>query len=172
MARHFYTMGIDLDQPLAPAPTHLALRPMRVEQDAPAVYAAQMEAFADHWGYQVPTYTEWLYPTTLPDFVAELWWIAWDGEEVAGMILAEPRTPNYAWIGIVGVRQHWRQQGVGLALLRQSFQTLQARSIKRVELGVDTDNLYRAVKLYQKAGMEIVTCRPTYRKVLRPATSS
>jgi ribosomal protein S18 acetylase RimI-like enzyme len=115
----------------------------------------------------VPPYDEWLYPTTLPTFDPNLWWVALDGTEVVGMALAEIRNTDYGWIGIVGVRRPWRRRGIALAMLTHCLAAFQERNVRQIELGVDADNVTRPLGVYERAGMRIADVRPTYCKNLR-----
>jgi mycothiol synthase len=169
LVRYFYTMRIDFDQPIEPIPTPegFTLRPIDVERDGQAVYDAQQDAFRDHWGYYVEPFSEWIYPTTQPGFDPNLWWVAFFGNDVAGMALGEARTADYGWIGTVGVRELYRQKRLGLALLQRALASFQQKGVKRVELGVDAENTYKAVALYERAGMHVANRRPIYRKTFR-----
>lgn len=75
------------------------------------------------------------------------------------------------WVHQLGVRRPWRQRGLGLALLQQSFAALHQRGRLRVGLGVDADSLTGATRLYEKAGMKVVRQYDTYEKELRPGHS-
>jgi ribosomal protein S18 acetylase RimI-like enzyme len=57
-----------------------------------------------------------------------------------------------------------------LALLRHSFNEFYRRGKRKVGLGVDTQNLTGAVRLYEKAGMHVDQVFETYEKELRPGT--
>ena len=73
-----------------------------------------------------------------------------------------------AGIGVHGgvVSEHgW---GLSLALLQHSFTGFYARSKKQVELGVDSQNLTGATRLYEKAGVRVHQQLATYDLELRP----
>ncbi|MFN8538009.1 MAG: GNAT family N-acetyltransferase [Thermomicrobiales bacterium] len=57
-----------------------------------------------------------------------LWFLAWDGDEVAGVALnyVAPAT-GIGWVDHLGVRRLWRRTGLGMALLRHSFASFRAR---------------------------------------------
>ena len=61
--------------------------------------------------------------------------------------------PELGWIGTLGVRPAWRRRGLGEALLRAAFAELFARGRRRVGLGVDTENVTGALRLYERVGM-------------------
>ena len=99
--RSYYTMHIALDAP-PPIPSWapgIALRPFVPERDMEAVYRADVEAFSDHWGYIVQPF-EIGYPrfvhhfTETENYDPTLWFIAWDGDEVAnGWNPLDPNDP-------------------------------------------------------------------------------
>ena len=137
----------------------LSLRPFDQERDAQAVYEAHQEAFADHWGFERDSYEEWAhFMLNYARFDPSLWLIAYDGDQMAGICLNrryEDDDPQMAWVGMLGVRRHWRRRGLGLALLKHSFALFQQRGFVRAGLGVDASSLTNAVALYERAGMHI-----------------
>lgn len=178
MVRHFYRMVIDLEQPPAPPqfPPHIVVRTLVERPDLRAIFQAVEESFSDHWGH-VPESEEkvlarWRHMMeTDKDFDPALWFLAMDGEEIAGISLCSPRLPedeNLGWVGILGVRRPWRRQGLGLALLQYSFVEMYARGKQRVGLGVDAGSLTGATRLYEKAGMAVTRRFDTYDKLIRP----
>jgi mycothiol synthase len=177
--RSFWTMAIDLDgPPPAPAwPRGIAVRPMRPGQER-AVYAATDEAFKDHWGHVEAPFEEgfalWQHRALNdPDCDTSLWFLAMDGEEIAGVALCWPKTtedPDMGWVGTLGVRRPWRRHGLGMALLRHSFAELGRRGRRRVGLGVDASSLTGAARLYEKAGMRPIREFIAFEKDLRPGT--
>lgn len=166
--RQFYTMRIALDQPITspPLPDGFTLSPFTPDQLL-AVYEAKIEAFHDHWDAQHSPLDEWRSDIEAPGFDPSLWWIAYDGDQVAGMVLSQPNGAEGGWIGIVGVRRAWRKRGLAQALLRQCFAEYQRRGYQRVELGVDSDSPTNAVELYERAGMHVHQRVLYYRKTLR-----
>jgi ribosomal protein S18 acetylase RimI-like enzyme len=64
------------------------------------------------------------------------------------------------------VRRPWRQRGLGLALLLQSFRAFHERGENRVGLGVDSANETGATRLYERAGMRVVAEDVVWRKEL------
>jgi mycothiol synthase len=167
--RHFYRMHIEMDAP-PPAPTFppgIRLTPMRagIEQE---VYTAVEEAFRDHWGHIAAGFTTWeLTNIQVAYFDPELWILAWDGEEIAGMSICRYKD-EVGWVQSLGVRRPWRRAGLGLALLYQSFANFYARGTRVVELGVDASNPTGATRLYRRAGMEVAHEYVTCEKELRP----
>lgn len=165
-----------LPQPVWPA--DITLRSMRVGQDERAIFAASREAFHDHWGHvERPfeeEYARWLHHnTSRQDFDPSLWFLALDGDQVAGICLCRMTThddPHMGWVSVLAVRKPWRQRGLGLALLYNAFGEFQRRGKVKVGLGVDAENLTGATRLYQRAGMQSDPNRQfsIYEKELRP----
>ncbi|MEO8395465.1 MAG: GNAT family N-acetyltransferase, partial [Chloroflexota bacterium] len=149
----------------------IVLRPFDRERDAYAVYEANEDTFADHWGHERATYDEWVrfvldYPAADPS----MWLIAWDGDQIAGICLNRPyeeADQRMGWTGSLGVRRQWRKRGLATALLSHSFALFQERGSIRAGLGVDASSLTNAVALYERAGMHVHNRYLLYRKMLR-----
>jgi GNAT superfamily N-acetyltransferase len=183
MIRQSFRMVIDLDgEPAAPVwPDGITVRTADWQQDLPAVVAVVREAFADHWGHVDSPFEEELerwrhWNGSDPEFDQTLWWLALDGEEIAGASLGKARMtddPAMGWVNTLAVRRPWRRLGLGLALLQQSFGEFYRRGQQRVGLGVDAQNLTGALRLYERAGMRSDPnwqhC--TYEKELRPGVN-
>ena len=101
------------------------------------------------------------------DIDPSLWYIAWDGDQIAGFALDRYRN-GHGWVGTLGVRRPWRKHGLGLALLYHSFGEFYKRGKQTASLGVDAANPTGATRLYQKAGMHVAAEYVSYEKELRP----
>jgi ribosomal protein S18 acetylase RimI-like enzyme len=161
--RASYTMEIGLGDapPPAPAPSGgIDIRPYRPGVDEQAAYEAQEESFADHWDHHPQSLETWReFSVKQANFDPSLWFLAWDGDEVAGFALTFPERsgdPGYGWVGALGVRRPWRKRGLGEALLRHSFRALHDRGRRRVRLSVDAESLTGATRLYERAGMRVI----------------
>ena len=168
--RFSWRMEITLDDmPSTPMfPAGIELRPFVLDQHDHAVFEAHEEAFSDHWGHTPGTYENWQHRTTSrDDFDPSLWYIAWDGDQVAGYSLCRYRN-GIGWVGTLGVRRPWRKRGLGEALLLHSFAEFYTRGQKIIGLGVDAANPTGATRLYQKAGMHVASEYVIYEKELRP----
>lgn len=167
--RFFWRMEITLDGP-PPAPNWpegIQLRPFELEEHNYAVYLAHEEAFRDHWGHTPHSYDEWQHHMNNEEMDPSLWFIACEGDQVAGYALNRYRNGN-GWVGTLGVRRPWRKHGLGLALLYRSFGEFFKRDTPVISLGVDAANQTGATRLYQKAGMHVAAEYVTYEKELRP----
>lgn len=167
--RSHWLMQIDMDAaPPRPVwPEHIELRPFSNEL-LHAVYEADNEAFQDHWGRVPVDFETWqFFSYKREDFDPSLWFLAFDGEEIAGFALCSYELGE-AWVGELGVRRPWRHQGLGLAFLYHAFGEFYRRGIRKVVLNVDSQNLTGATRLYTRAGMRPVEQTDIYTVELRP----
>lgn len=167
-ARHFYRMRIDLDSDPQPPewPAGIEAGAFRPE-DAPAFHQALQEAFSEEWGFHALSFDEWRrIRLEAPETDVSLWFIARDGDEIAGVARCEANRDGGGWIGAIGVRKAWRRRGVGLALLRHAFREFQLRGDPHVGLGVDAENPTGATRLYERAGMRVMNELVLYEKEL------
>ena len=167
--RSSYTMEIGLtERPQPSPPPGFAVRPYRAT-DEPLVRAALNEAFADD-----PSFGEPLSESNFREFNlkargfdAALWPLAFDGDELAGFVLAYDQhggDTSLGWVGTLGVRKAWRGRGLGSFLLETAFALLHDRGLRRVGLGVDTENVTGALRIYERAGMMPVFRGDTWAK--------
>jgi mycothiol synthase len=164
---------IDAPLPNAPMPDGLETRPVQ-EQHYRLIWEAQNEAFRDHWGHSERTeeeYQRWISdPIT---FRPDLWKVAWDGDQVAGMVLNflnEEENAEYkrqrGYTEFISVRRPWRQRGLAKSLLVQSIQMFQELGFEETVLGVDMQNQNHALNLYENVGYKIERKSTVYRKPL------
>ncbi len=177
LVRHFLRMEILISEPPPTPlwPQGLTVRPMRRGEER-AVLLADRDVFKDHWGHVDRPFEE-EYAQKMhfiendPDFDPELWFLALDGSEIAGISLCSSHAaghPDTGWVNALGVRRPWRRRGLALALLHHAFGVFYQRGRRKVGLGVDAQNLTGAMGLYEKAGMQPVRQMDMYEKVLRP----
>jgi|SRR5579883_3274738 len=167
--RRHWRMEIELnEEPAAPVwPDGIELRPFVPGRDDYAVYQAIDIAFEDHWGHVTPTFEQWQHWTVeRADFDPTLWFIAWEGEQVAGGSLCAIEG-QLGWVSTLGVLRAWRRKGLGMALLQHSFGEFYRRGLRKAGLGVDSQNLTGATRLYRRAGMHVARETITYEKELR-----
>jgi mycothiol synthase len=175
--RQFWRMETNLaNRSDVPAwPTGIVLQPYRHPQDAWQVYLAYREAFKDHWG-QVPEpyesgFERWKHLWfTAKSFDPALWFLAMDGEKIAGFALCRREAydnPRAGYVNSLGVRRAWRMRGLGLALLLYTFTIFQSLGREQVALNVDGENLTGAIRLYTKAGMQVTRQWNLYEKELQ-----
>jgi mycothiol synthase len=153
--RTFARLAVPLDRPpQAPqAPPGIAIRRFRKDRDERAFYEALDEAFVDHWEPTAMTFEEWLRcDFEGPDVDLSLWWLAWDGDEVAGVLIGESGETE-GTVADLGVRRPWRGRGLARALLLIAFAEFRRRGLGSAGLGVDTLNPTGALHLYTSLGM-------------------
>jgi GNAT superfamily N-acetyltransferase len=175
--RHFYTMMRELDDAVGPPilPDNITIRPMHGPEELTAVVTAMEDAFQDHWGYVEGSFDSelefWSHVVEAdPSFDRELWFLAVDGSEIAGVSLCSPKfgaDEKTGWVNELCVRRPWRRQGIALALLNHSFGELYRRGKNRVGLGVDADSFTGATRLYERAGMHAARRFDVYEMELR-----
>jgi mycothiol synthase len=175
--RSLYHMLIEMDEPLPEPqfPEGIHIRTYTPEKDAEAVYRANSDAFRDHFGFMEQPFEEGLrkfrHNWEEGNCDSSLMFLAMDGDEIAGVSLCRPLSyydPERGWVGSLGVRRPWRKRGLGLALLRYSFNEFYRRGKRKVGLGVDAQNLTGALRLYENAGMHVDQAYDHYEKELRP----
>jgi ribosomal protein S18 acetylase RimI-like enzyme len=174
--RHSFTMERDLGAlPPAPSwPARITVRAMRPGEEL-AVYRASQEPFKDHWGHVEQPEEEgfklWTHRALNdPLHDPSLWFLAMDGAEIVGVSLCQPGQPGdpeLGWVDTLGVRRPWRKRGIAEALLYHSFGALYERGRRRVGLGVDSQNLTGALRLYERVGMRPVRQFISFEKDLR-----
>ncbi len=173
--RHFYTMvrpTLD-DLPDAPMPEGLEVREVR-RAEMEQIYQAEIEAFRDHWGFA--EHGEREHEEFFDDPVqsdTSLWRVAWDGDEVAGMVRSyihaeqnEHLGVRRGWVEHISVRRPWRRRGLARALIAASFPLLRARGMTEGALGVDSQNESGAVRVYERCGFEVVSRTSEYSRTL------
>ncbi len=167
----FHIMQIDLAAPpQAPRwPAGIAAHPFRPGQDDRAAYQADEDASQDKGYHQPLSFEAWAKRMSLYEglFDPRLWFLAWDGREIAGLALnfLSPGRET-GWVDHLGVRQPWRKRGLGLALLLHSFGEFYRIGASRVKLSVDSASLTNAPRLYARAGMRTVQQYHIYSKTI------
>ena len=166
LVRHSHRMAIDLGEGLPEPrwPDGIGVRGFR-EDDAKVAYETHMETFEDSWGHVRQPYEEWAHwAVERPDFDPELFVLATDGDDLAGISRCRIHETEreVGWVSVLGVRRLWRGKGLGRALLLESFRRLAASGCRRAVLGVDASSLTGAHKLYESAGMHVVSTFDIY----------
>jgi mycothiol synthase len=172
--RHFFNMvRPDLENiPEITLADGVEIRPVLPEHYQ-KIRNASMEAFEDEWGFspeEEPTVEQWLED---PIFDPTLWRVAWEGDQVVGMVLSfinKSENQEYnrlrGWTENICVRRPWRKRGIAKALIAASLHAIQERGMKEAALGVDTENLSGALRLYESMGYQVIKRFTLYRKPL------
>ncbi|GHO91475.1 putative acetyltransferase, GNAT [Reticulibacter mediterranei] len=167
--RHFWRMGIDLDgtTPAAQWAEGLTLQTMAPGTER-TLFEVDEETFRDHWGHIPSTFEEWeRWMVKRESFDPSLYFLAMDGNQIAGFAFCHNEKELGGWVNVLGVRRAWRRKGIGLALLYHAFAEFYRRGVQSVYLGVDAQSLTGATRLYERAGMHVVKDNIRYEKELR-----
>jgi len=161
--RHFFLMrraSLD-DVPEVPLPDGLELRTVTTA-DRRAIWDAEDEAFRDHWGAHAHTDHEFEVTFGHAELDTDLWVVAWDGDQVAGVvqswIWAEENARldvQRGWLEKISVRRPWRKRGLGRAMTAAALGRLREAGMHEAMLGVDAANPHGALGLYEGLGFEV-----------------
>lgn len=156
-----------------PMPDGVEIRPVTPDHYR-AIWEADIEAFRDHWGFAEPLeehYQQWLVDPLV--FQPHLWQVAWDVEtnEVAGQVrtfINEAENEKFdrkrGYTEFISVRRPWRRQGLARALIARSLQAQKEAGMTESALGVDSENLSGATRIYEACGFRVVRTDVTYGK--------
>jgi ribosomal protein S18 acetylase RimI-like enzyme len=158
--------------PALPLPPGIALRPFDRDRHARAVYEADQEVHLEQGFNRVRVpFDEWVrFRLDNPSFAPDLWAVAWDGDEVAGVAIGidnDPRKPQLGYVHWLGVRAPWRNRGIGRALMLHLFARFKARGARGAESHTGASNPNNTPLLAQRLGMDIIDAQHDYEKVLR-----
>jgi GNAT superfamily N-acetyltransferase len=145
----------------------LAVRLFVAGQDEQAVYEADEEAFMEKRGKTPRSFEVWSRRLGLgtPRFDPALWFVAWDGDTIAGTAMSEVIAGPRGEVMHVGVRRPWRHRGLGMALLLRTLGEFYQRGIHTVRLNVDAESLTNAQQLYARAGFQAINSYCNYEKI-------
>jgi mycothiol synthase len=161
--------------PAYPLPEGLEERPVLPEHYR-AIWEADTEAFRDHWGFIEPgeeEYQAWLGDTIT--FQPQIWQVAWDiaTDQVAGQVrtfIDHEQNKLYdrqrGWTEMISVRRPFRRRGLARALIARSLQAQKQAGMTESALGVDSENLSGATRVYEDCGFRVVKRNTVYRKPL------
>ena len=174
IARYGFQMVRDLTEPIPDLamPEGLEVRPVD-RADHRRIWEADAEAFQDHWGRSEPTETDFQRWFAIPQLDTTLWQVAWDGDEVAGVVMTfvypednERLGMSRAWLQHISVRRPWRRRGLASALIARSMRQLRDRGLGEAALGVDAENTTGALRVYEALGFRAIHTAVSYRKPL------
>jgi len=162
IVRTFHNMLRPLAEvpPVPPMPEGLEVRPVE-DTHYRAIFEAQrevqLELFeinTEHWADS--HYEDWRSDAS---HTPQLWQVAWDGDQVAGMVLPriggdEGQGPKRGYTEHVFVRKPWRRRGLASALVTRCLKALKDHGCDETELGVDAENESGAHAFYRDLGFE------------------
>ena len=144
--------------PEHPLPAGLEMRRVTEDQHR-AIFDADNEAFEDHWGHREPEEGDFTARFHGPEADPSIWCVAWDGDQVAGVVMNAIFGEENAALGVrrgwlehVSVRRPWRGRGLAKALCAASFRVLREQGMDEAWLGVDGANPTGALQLYEGLG--------------------
>jgi len=160
------------DIPDASLPDGLELRPVTADLHR-AVFDAEREAFRDHWSSREQTDGDFTFTFGRKELDTDLWVVAWDGDEIAGVVQTwiypeENVTLGVArgWLEHISVRRPWRRRGLGRAITAEALRRLARAGMTEAMLGVDAENPTGALGLYKRLGFEVDHRSVAYRRPL------
>jgi mycothiol synthase len=172
--RQFFLMQrADLeDVPDVALPDRLEIRPVQPERHR-AIFDAENEAFRDHWGHHELSEEAFRQTFGQAETNTDLWVVAWDGDQVAGVVETwiwpdENRRLGIrrGWLEKISVRRPWRRRGLGRALTAAALLKLRAAGMDEAMLGVDAENPSGALDLYEGLGFAVAQRSAAYRRPL------
>ena len=157
------------DIPRAPLPDGLEVRPVTADQHR-TIFDAEREAFRDHWSSREQTEGDFEFTFGRTGLDTDLWVVAWDGDEIAGVVQTwiypeENTTLGIArgWMEHISVRRPWRRRGLGRAITAEALRRLEVAGMTDAMLGVDAENPTGALGLYEGLGFEVDHRSVTFR---------
>jgi ribosomal protein S18 acetylase RimI-like enzyme len=174
VARYAFDMvRPDLENiPDLPFPPGVEIHPVEPEHMR-LIWEASNEAFRDHWGYIPDPWENFESFMEDPDYDPSLLRVAWQGDQIAGMVLSfidKDQNDLYGrkrgYTENICVCRPWRRQGLAKALIAASLFALKERGMTEAGLGVDAENTSGALSLYEFMGFRVVKKNIIYRKSL------
>jgi ribosomal protein S18 acetylase RimI-like enzyme len=173
VVRYFNRMQRDLNEPIPTVqlPAGLTLRPFTPDLND-RVLAAFNEAFRDHWSFEPTSADEWQqFFVERTSFRPDLSAVVMDGEDVAGFSLNSISPEENArhnrsegWVEELAVRRPWRKRGMATAMLYAAMHAFKVEGLRHAMLGVDTENLTGALRVYENAGFKPIKRYVQYQK--------
>ena len=161
------------DLPDAPIPEGLEVREVTEDQHR-VIFEAENEAFRDHWGHRELDDGDYIATYARSELDTSLWVVAWDGDEVAGVVQTwvwgeenERLGVKRGWLEHISVRRPWRRRGLATALTAASLVKLREAGLDEAMLGVDSQNENGALGLYERLGFSLYSRGAAYNRELR-----
>lgn len=147
------------DLPPVSNPQGVRIAPWPTDRDD-EIREVKNVAFADHWGSTPTSPAKWASWVRGYGSYLEHSYVALDDEDrVVGYALNHRYPADDAllgrrdgWIDNLGTLPAWRGRGVATALITQSMHGFASAGLTHASLGVDSDSLTGAVRLYKSLG--------------------
>lgn len=162
--RDYFRMRRDLNDalPQATYPSGVEVRAF-VAGDDEVLWSAHLEAFADHWGYQLESLVDFRqYVIASPDFRPDLTRLVWADGQVVAYSINQVATADNDRVGraegtvrLLGTRRAWRGKGLARAMLADSMTRFKDAGLTHAALTVDAESLTGAFELYQRIGFSV-----------------
>jgi mycothiol synthase len=131
------------------------------------VHAAIEECFATGAHAHVPrTFDDYRRDVVERQSNTCLWCVAWDGEQVAGVVINETGESGTGLTPWVAVRAPYRRRGLATALVRTGLARCAAAGLERVRISTVLENANQTVGFYERMGYREVVRKPRYRRPL------
>ena len=165
-------MSRDLSEPFpeAPLPEGIEVRPVKPEH-LRLIWDATVEAFRDHWGVHDPSEEEYARFQEEPIYNPDLWMVAWEGDQVVSAVhnfINKEENEKFqrarGYTEDIMTRRPWRKRGIARSLLVRSMKMFKEIGMTETHLGVDSQNLSGAFRLYESVGYRKVDQQILYRK--------
>lgn len=160
-----------------PLPEGLDVRPLREDQ-LPILWDAMTDAFKDDFGADDVSPASYRRFVEDEDLDLSLASIAWDADEIAGGVIGyivrdENEAQGYlrGWADPVFVRERWRRRGLASSLMGRTLGLLRDRGMTSAQLGVDTENAFRAFALYERHGFRPARSTTEWHRPLEAGTA-
>ena len=172
--RFGFMMVRDLADPIPEValPAGLEIRPVEEAQHR-AIFEAENEAFRDHWQHRELEDADFVRIHRDPDVDTSLWRVAWDGPDVAAVVVnfifpEENATLGVqrGWLEHISTRRPWRRRGLASALAVASLHAFRERGLTEAALNVDSENPNGALGLFEGLGFRKVETGIAHRKDL------
>ncbi|MBB3178621.1 GNAT family N-acetyltransferase [Variovorax sp. Sphag1AA] len=160
-------------------PPGFEVRPVQTA-DLRAIWEAHIRAFRTHWGFSPPNEADYQRWQASQVFQPHLWQVAWDLH--TGQVAGQVRTyidhvwnsangRKRGWTEFISVGEPWRRRGLARALISLSLRAQKAAGMEESGLGVDSQNLDGANRVYEDCGFVVVKRNRIFRKSLVPGES-
>lgn len=163
------------DLPRPALPEGFEMRPFR-DADLDAIFSAEEEAFRDHWMEEPASPENRARYLGLPRADPRLWEVAWQGDEVAGVVFpAVDAEANERYgrrrviLDSVAVRRPFRRRGLAAALMLRALHAARSKGLTSADLWVDSENPTGALGVYLRLGFEVDLRVIAYHKPLDEA---
>jgi mycothiol synthase len=162
----------NLNLPQSKTPNGFAIRKAEPNEYRKVIQAND-EAFQDLWGYSPKTEAQFQMWEQDRLFQPECWQVAWNEDEVAGMVLGfidEEENSFFhrkrGYTEEIAVRRPWRRKGLARQLLTESIRMFNEKGMQETALSVDSHNQSGAYSFYLEMGYKPICEFCYYRKPL------